>query len=216
MIGVLFCSVQPEKSFHFLNPSQFFGVLSIVVSLTNAFYLFFSKKEKVSLWISHLSLGVICFGILLLFLTFVLAFPVFDFSSSAWESFFTEDALYLSVFVPLLFLLAFVFTPQKTHNIFLFSIFGLSFVLLYAVVALIYFGTTKDLSSLLAPSQSILKPSFFDDSLLGVCYFFYLLVCLCFSYCVALLLAFLVSKLNSRNTKSIAKTNTFYSNSEDL
>ena len=216
LIGVLFCSVQPEKSFHFLNPSQFFGILSIVVSLMNAFYLFFSKKEEVSLWISCLSLSTICFGVLHLFLTFALAFPIFDFSNSAWGSFLTEDALYLSVFVPLLLLLAFVFTPQKPHNIFFFSIFGLSFVLFYMAIALIYFGTTKDLSGFLAPFQRILKPSFFDDSFFGVCYFFYILICLCFSYGVALLLAFLISKINSKNTKSTAKTNTFYSNSEDL
>lgn len=214
LIGILFCSVQPDMSFHFLNPSQFFGVFAFIVSLMNALYLFFSRKEKMPLWISCPTLGVTCFGILLLFLTFLFGFPIFDPSNSVWESFVTSDAIYLGLFVPLLFLGLFLFTPQKTKNVYISSLFGLSFVLFYIIVASVYFAVTKDLSNLLTSSQRILRLSFVKDSLLTIGSFIYAFLCLCFSYGFALLFEFANLRINFKKTKNNCKTDTISSNNE--
>lgn len=216
LVGILFCSVQPDKSFNFLNPSQFFGVFALIVSLMNAFYLFFSKEENVPLWISFPTLGVTCFGILLLFLTFLFGFPIFDPSNSVWEVFATSDVLYLGLFVPLLLFGLYLFTPKKVKNIYISSLFGLPFVLFYIIIASIYFAITKDLSGLLVSSQRILRLSFFDDSLLGVSSFIYAFICLCLSYGFALLCEFINSKINIKKTKNNCKTGIISSNNEDF
>lgn len=207
-VGVLFESVQPEKGFDILNPSQFYGVFAIILFLLTSFYLFFSKKEELPFWLSFALLALVCFGIIEFLLTFLFAFPVFDPSNDIWESFLTSDALYLGVFVPLLSVLCFLFTPQKQTNIFLSSLLGVVLMFIYILFALVGFLALKCdfLPSLLVPYRSVLKPSFFSDSFLGLCYPIYVFILLSCSYGFALLLEFSKREINLKKSKKNSKT----------
>lgn len=209
LVGVVFESVQPEKGFNILNPSQFYGVFAILLFLTTSLFLFFSNAQELPLWLSFGVLTVVCFGVIDFFLTFLFAFPFFDPSNDVWNSFITSDALYLGIFVPFLSLLCFLFTPQKQTNVFLSPLFGVALMFVYIVFALAGFLILKDgfLLSLLIPYRNVLRPPFFSNSLLGLCYSIYVFILLLCSYGFALLLEFSKKAITLKKSKKNSKTN---------
>ena len=79
----------------------------------------------------------------------------------------------------------------------------------YIVFALAGFLILKDefLLSLLIPYRNVLRPSFFSNSLLGLCYSIYVFILLLCSYGFALLLEFSKKAITLKKSKKNSKTN---------
>lgn len=183
-----------------LSFSCFNGATSLIVSLIVILYFFFQKTKKPTpISIVLLKFVSLCGAITALLVSFSFSYPIYDLSNGSWKEFVLDGSFYLSLFLPMMSFLSFVFLQkERKYSIFLWGLLAITLPGLYALIILLARFAAVDFNALLsAATKSYIFPSFVAGNR-EIFYLPYASFAAIIIYLIGVLLALLIKKRSSK------------------